>query len=104
MSTTESGFISLEVFHNWKSKKIEIIFKEDDIRTAYIKEVKAIGQNENNDRTSYSVLLQTSMREQYYTQGTFKVLLPDQQESFMFMVPVGLDSEKNGMQYEVIYC
>ena len=103
MSKEEVKELTIKVFREWLSDKVEICFKDDDIRTAHIEEVKAIGENKEEGRTSFSLTLQTTMQEQYYTQGTFRVVLPDDREIVMFMVPVGLDTEKRGMQYEVVY-
>ncbi len=95
--------LTKDIFQKWLSKEIKIHFTTEDIRTAQIVEVKALAEKEDSPRIPFSLTLLSSMTEAYYPQGTFKVVLPGQEEHFLFMVPIGVDSETGGMRYEVIF-
>lgn len=95
--------LTKDIFQKWLSKEVNIHFTPDDIRTAQIVEVKALTENKDSPRIPFSLTLLSSMTEAYYQQGTFKVVLPGEEELFLFMVPIGVDSETGRMRYEVIF-
>lgn len=95
--------ITFEIVEKWVSKKVDIYFNEEDIRSAKIIEVNALSKKNDLNRIPFSVVLLTDLTEAYYEQGTFKVILPNDVEEYLFMVPIGVDSESRGMQYELVF-
>lgn len=95
--------ITFEMVKEWESEKIEIHFTEEDIRPSKIIDIQALGEKKDKQRTPFSVILLTDLKEAYYEQGTFKVVLPNHIQEFMFMVPIGVEPESRGMRYELVF-
>jgi hypothetical protein len=95
--------ITIETVEKWESEKIEIHFTEKDIRSSKIIDIQPLGEKKDDHRTPFSVVLLTDLKEAYYEQGTFKVVLPNHNQEFMFMVPIGVEPESRGMRYELVF-
>ena len=95
--------ITLEMAEKWKSKKVDVHFTEEDKRSAQIIEVNALAKKKDLKRVPFSIVFQTDLIEAYYEQGTFKVVLPNDLEEYLFMVPIGVDPESGGMRYELVF-
>ena len=98
-----NSVLTIEDFKNWKSQNMTVHLTEEHKEIVRILDVEACGEKKNKSRIPFSLILLTEMKDQYYTQGSFIVVLPDGQEEPMFMVPIGVDMESGGMKYEVIY-
>ncbi len=91
-----------ETFEQRKDEFLQIHFTPDDARNAKLKMIHRLNHNDKERRQPFSLLFRTDLKNEYYPQGTFRLVFEDSTEMDVFLVPVGVDPE-GGVLYEAVF-
>ena len=93
--------LNIDSFKTLLNQQLQIQFAPNVLMHAELIEVKAMEFKDQPNRKSFSILLRTAQKGEYYQQGTFKVTHTHLGEHMLFMVPIGPDDK--GMCYEAMF-
>ena len=93
--------ITIEDFKELLNQKIPIQFTPSITLDAELIEVNLVKNYSPLERSPFSFVLRTSQKTDYYPQGSYIIKHPTLGDMYLFLVPIGLDSE--GTKYQAIF-
>lgn len=100
MAATQQ-FITGSEFQSQTGTDFFIHFTNEVISTAQLEKVVHLPPYATMERKPFSILLQTTQKDQYYPQAIYNIEQPALGSMQIFLVPVGCN--KMGMQYEAVF-
>lgn len=94
-----------EDFEEIVNTAFQIQFSQDFRTSLYL--IKVIDHSHKDHpkhiRKPFSLIFQSELLDKYYPQAIFKISHPQVGEMELFIVPIGPDPVKKGMQYEAVF-
>jgi hypothetical protein len=88
-------------FTPYLNQQFTINFSQDVSLPAELIEVTHVGGYSPLERSPFSIVLRTTQKNEYFSQGTFGVQHPEMGNMYLFLVPLGIDSQ--GVKYEAVF-
>jgi hypothetical protein len=101
MENIALDLIEIADFEKYENKELNVWFSPRAKLAATVRDLKTIKTASSLLRKSFSIILRTNQKKEYYQQAIYIIEHPDLGNISVFMTPVGFDDV--GMQYEVIF-
>ncbi|WP_286967009.1 DUF6916 family protein [Flavobacterium sp. UBA4854] len=95
------SLLSANKFNSMLNKVFVIKFSEEIQHDAELISVTEFDSYSPLQRTPFSLVFRTQQKDEYYEQGIFNIIHPEEGNLELFLTPLGFDEV--GMKYEAVF-